>query len=129
MSIYHDHPEIGAVITAQCPSATAYSITAQKLDTRTIPESYIVLRDIPLVPYGEQFGDGAALSARLSDWVPVVLLQNDAILTTGRDLPQAFDRLEVAEFSATALIDTSPIGEMVPIGDEALADIETKFRL
>ena len=127
MSIYHDHPEIGAVITAQCPSATAYSITAQKLDTRTIPESYIVLRDIPLIPYGEQFGDGAALSARLSDRVPVVLLQNDAILTTGRDLPQAFDRLEVAEFSATALIDTSPIGEMVPIGDEALAEINMKF--
>ncbi len=37
----------GAVITAQCPSATAYSITGRKLDTRTIPESYIVLRDIP----------------------------------------------------------------------------------
>ncbi len=47
ISIYRDHPEIGAVITAQCPSATAYSITGRKLDTRTIPESYIVLRDIP----------------------------------------------------------------------------------
>lgn len=129
LSVYRDHPEIGAVITAQCPSATAYSITGRKLDTRTIPESYIVLRDIPLIPYGEQFGDGAGLSARLSDRVPVVLLQNDAILATGRDLAQAFDRLEVAEFSATALIDTSPIGEMVPIGDDALALIEEKFGL
>jgi L-fuculose-phosphate aldolase len=127
MTIYREHPEIGAIITAQSPSATAYSITAQKLDTRTIPESYIVLRDIPTIPYGEQFEDGEALSARLCDQVPVVLLQNDAILTTGRDLPQAFDRLEVAEFSATALIDTCHIGEMVPIGDEALAEIEAKF--
>ncbi len=59
----------------------------------------------------------------------MVLLQNDAVLTTGHDLPQAFDRLEVAEFSATALIDTSPIGEMVPIGAQALADIEAKFHL
>ncbi len=127
MTIYRDHPEIGAIITAQPPSATAYSITGQKLDTRTIPESYIVLRDIPTIPYGEQFGDGETLSRRLGEQVPVVLLQNDAILTTGKDLPQAFDRLEVAEFSATALIDTSHIGEMVPIGDEALAAIEAKF--
>ncbi len=127
MTLYRAHPEIGAVITAQCPSATAYSITGCRLDTRTIPESYIVLRDIPLIPYGEQFGQGEALSARLSEKVPVVLLQNDAILTTGRDLPQAFDRLEVAEFSARALIDTAHIGQMVPIGDEALAEIEAKF--
>ncbi len=127
LTMYDEHPEIGAIITAQCPSATAYSITGRKLDTRTIPESYIVLRDIPLVPYGEQFGDGRALSQRLSPSVPVVLLENDAILTTGRDLPQAFDRLEVAEFSARALIDTSHIGEMVPIGDEALAAIEAEF--
>jgi L-fuculose-phosphate aldolase len=127
LTIYNNHPEIGAIITAQSPSATAYSVTGRKLDTRTIPESYIVLRDIPLVPYGEQFGDGEALSARLSNTVPVVLLQNDAILTTGRDLAQAFDRLEVAEFSASALIDTEPIGEMVPIGEAALAELQAKF--
>jgi L-fuculose-phosphate aldolase len=127
MTIYRDHPEIGSVITAQSPSATAYSVTGRKLDTRTIPESYIVLRDIPLVPYGEQFGDGEALSKRLGETVPVVLLQNDAILTTGRDLAQAFDRLEVAEFSASALIDTEPIGDMVPIGDEALAELQAVF--
>ena len=108
-TIYREHPEIGAVITAQCPSATAFSVTGQKLDTRSIPESYLVLRDIPLVPYGEQFGEGESLSARLGEQTPVVWLQNDAVLTTGRDLPQAFDRLEVAEFSAHALINTEPI--------------------
>ena len=129
MTLYREHPEIGAIITAQSPSATAYSITGRKLDTRTIPESYIVLRDIPLIPYGEQFGDGEALSERINDAVPVLLLQNDAILTTGRDLAQAFDRLEVAEFSASALIDTEPIGAMVPIGEEALEELREKFNL
>jgi L-fuculose-phosphate aldolase len=86
-----------------------------------------VLRDIPLVPYGEQFGAGKALSARLSPQTPVVLLQNDAILTTGHDVPQAFDRLEVAEFSARAVIDTAALGAMMPIGDDALKEIEAKF--
>ncbi len=127
MTIYDEHPEIGALITAQSPSATAFSVTGRKFDTRTIPESYLILRDVPLVPYGEQFGEGKGLSSRLSPQTPVLLLQNDAVLTTGRDLPEAFDRLEVAEFSARALIDTAPIGQMVPIGEQALAVLEAKF--
>lgn len=126
-SIYEAHPDIGAVITAQCPNATAYSITQRKFDTRTIPESYIVLRDIPLIPYGMQFGRGRKVAKRLSKDVPVVLLQNDAILTTGTTLIQAFDRLEVAEFSAKALIDTTHIGELVPIGKEEVRAIEEQF--
>ncbi len=126
-AIYRDHPEIGAIISAQSPNAAAYSVTRTKLDSRTIPESFIVLRDIPLVPYGQQFGDGAAISVALSPATPVVLIQNDAILTTGATLMQAFDRLEVAEFSARALIHTAALGPLVPIGDEALDDLEAHF--
>ncbi len=45
------------------------------------------------------------------------------VLHRNRDLAQAFDRLEVAKFSATALIDTSPIG------DDEWALVEEKFGL
>ncbi|MBN2393114.1 MAG: class II aldolase/adducin family protein, partial [Anaerolineae bacterium] len=126
-AIYEAHPSIGAVITAQSPGAMAYSITGQPFDTRTIPESYIVLRDIPLVLYGEQFGSGKKIARRLSADVPVLLLQNDAILTTGATLTQAFDRLEVADFSARAVIDTLAIGKLVPIGAEEVKELKTKF--
>ncbi|MDF1513937.1 MAG: class II aldolase/adducin family protein [Anaerolineae bacterium] len=126
-TIYNDHPDIYAVITTQAPSATAFSVTGQKLDTRTIPESYLVLRDIPLIKYGSQYGKGKSLSAVLASDVPVVLLENDAILTTGQDLPQAFDRLEVAEFSARALIYSTQIGSLKPIGPQALEELEKAF--
>jgi len=126
-AIYEAHPAIGAIITAHSPAVTAYSITGQPFDTRTIPESYIVLRDIPLVPYGEQFGGGKKIAKRLSADVPVLLLQNDAILTTGATITQAFDRLEVADFSARAVIDTLAIGKLVPIGAEEVKEIEAKF--
>jgi L-fuculose-phosphate aldolase len=127
MAIYQAHPNIGAIITAQSPSATAYSVTEHKLDTRTIPESYIVLRDVPLLPYGVQFDDGKKVVKQLAKDTPVILLQNDAILTTGATLMQAFDRLEVAEFSAKAVIDTMHIGELVPIGAEEVKELEAKF--
>ena len=50
--IYADHPEINCVITAQIPNAMAYSVTDCVLKTKTIPESYVVLRDVPRIPYG-----------------------------------------------------------------------------
>jgi len=127
MAIYQAHPTIGAIITAQSPNATAYSVTGRSFDTRTIPESYIVLRDIPLLPYGVQFDEGKKVVKQLAKDTPVILLQNDAILTTGATLMQAFDRLEVAEFSARAVIDTMHIGELVPIGAEEVKELEAKF--
>ncbi len=127
MAIYRHHPEIGAIISAQSPSSTAYSVTRIKFDSRTIPESYIVLRDIPLIPYGQQLGDGQPIAEVLSKSTPVILIQNDAILTTGATLIQAFDRLEVAEFSAKSLINTAALGPLVPIGDRELGELQAKF--
>ncbi len=127
MAIYQAHPNIGAIISAQSPNAVAYAVTRRKLDTRTIPESYIVLRNIPLLPYGVQFDDGREIVAQLGKDTPVLLLENDAILATGETLMQAFDRLEVAEFSAQAVIATTHIGELVPIGSEEVKALEAKF--
>ena len=57
-AIYEAHPAIQAIVNAYPVNATAFSVTAAPLDTRTIPESYIFLRDVGRVPYGVRFGDG-----------------------------------------------------------------------
>jgi L-fuculose-phosphate aldolase len=60
---------------------------------------------------------------------PVLLVQNDCVLTVGTDILNAFDRLEVAEFSARSLIDTAVLGPLVPIADGAIRDLEAAFGL
>jgi hypothetical protein len=40
---------------------------------------------------------------------------------------QAFDRLEVADFSALSLIDTMNVGPLVPIGEDEVKALEEKF--
>ena len=127
--IYRDHRDIDCIMTAQPPNATTYSIVSRKFDTRTIPESYIVLRDIPIAPYGLTYTDPRAISAMIRPDAPVILLQNDAVLATGKSLLQTFDRLEVAEFSAQALINSLHLGELVPIADEELHDLRRQFKL
>jgi L-fuculose-phosphate aldolase len=60
---------------------------------------------------------------------PVLLLQNDAILTSGRSVLQPFDRLEVAEFSVTSLIDAQALGEFSRLGDSEIDDLKKRFAL
>jgi L-fuculose-phosphate aldolase len=125
--IYRRQPTINAILTAQSPSVTAYAIAERRFDTKTIPESYIMLVDVPKIDYGALYTDQAAVAKLVSPQRPVLLLQNDCVLTVGRSVLQAFDRLEVAEFTARSLIQTAAIGEMIPIGEREVADLERKF--
>ncbi|NOZ49387.1 MAG: class II aldolase/adducin family protein [Chloroflexi bacterium] len=126
-AIYQTHPQINCVITAQSPNILAYAITHQPFDTRIIPESYLMLRRIPLITYGTHFANPQQVADALSADTPVLLIQNDAVLTVGGSLMQAFDRLEVAEFSAQSLINASALGPLSPITDAAISQLETEF--
>lgn len=125
-TMYDQHPGMGAIVLAQPPNAMAYGVTPVRLDTRTIPESYIVLRDIPKLPFGVQ-ADESDISAAFSDDSPVVMIENDALLATGQTLIQAYDRLEVAEFTARSLLNARPLGELVAINPEQIKEIDKAF--
>jgi L-fuculose-phosphate aldolase len=127
--IYAANPEINAVASAQSPAVTAFSVTGTALDSAFIPESYVVLRGIPLIEFGRQYTEERQVAAEISQRTPVVLLRNDAVLTTGRSLTQAFDRLEVAEFSARAILAATRLGGIARIDRGALDAIEEKFGL
>jgi len=122
--IYDEHPDIHAVIIAHPTNVMAFGVSGRPFDTRVIPESYIVLRDIPVIPFGPQFIDVSQLSARISTSSPLLMVENDCLLTTGKDLLEAYDRLEVAEFSAKAIIAAKPVGDVIPIRDNDIAKLE-----
>ncbi|MCA9893290.1 MAG: class II aldolase/adducin family protein [Anaerolineae bacterium] len=126
-AIYQKHPEVECIITSQAPFITAYAVAEKSLDTKTIPESYIMLLDVPKIEFGKQYMEPELIADVISPLCPVVLLQNDCVLTTGKSVLQAFDRLEVAEFTARSLIETASIGTLVPISDDEIAAITTKF--
>lgn len=127
-AIYSRHPAIGSVLTAQAPSATAYAIVESPFDTRTIPESYLLLREIPKIPFGLLYREPEQVAAQIAAHTPVLIARNDCVLTTGANLLQAFDRLEVAESSARALIDTQTrLGALVPIGDGDIQALARAF--
>ena len=124
--IYARH-RVNAILIAHPPSVMAYGVAHEPFNTRTIPESYVMLRDIALLPYGAQYTDQDSVAAMIGPDRPFVIVQNDCAIVAGSTLLEAFDRLEVAEFSARSVIAASAIGPITPIGDAQVEALRKAF--
>jgi len=124
--IYEQNPHINSIIITQPPYLMAFGIGNIKFDVRTIPESWIFLQDVPILPYGSQFEAETIMPSILSK-TPAIIVQNDSILVTGDKLLQTFDKLEVAEFSAKSLVLAAPLGQLVPINDTQIEELRKAF--
>jgi L-fuculose-phosphate aldolase len=127
-AIYKNHPEIRAVLQAHPVHAMAFAITDAGFDPRTIPESYILLRDIKKLPYGEIY-DSATIATEFNVAHPAMMVENNCVIVTGNSLLQAFDRLEVLEATAHSLINAGVLGELDRITDEEVEDLKKAFNL
>ncbi len=127
--IYKEHPEINAITVAQPKHVMAFGVTHTPIDSLTIPESYIAMRDVVRVPFGTNITAPEKISAAISDHSPVVLIENDSVISTGNSLINAFDKLEVAEFTANTIIHANMIGNIVKISDKEVEEINKAFNL
>lgn len=57
----------------------------------------------------------------------MLLIENDRVLTTGANVLQVFDRLEVLEYTAKALLDMSLLGSLKVIDEDRVHNIEVRF--
>lgn len=128
-AIYDAHPHVQAVAFAHPVNATAFSVTNQVFDPRTIPESYVFLRDVNRVPYGVQYRAPYEVASSVSAASPAAILENDGVVVTGESVLDAFDRLEVLESTAEAVINAGPIGNVAVMSDEVIAELRTAFKL
>ncbi|MFZ4681749.1 MAG: class II aldolase/adducin family protein [Terrimicrobiaceae bacterium] len=125
--IYARHPEIRAIVNATPVNATAFSVSDTVLDTRTIPESYIFLRDVAVLPFASIYEDPARIASALTPAAPIALIRNDCALVLGQNILDAFDRLEVLESTAEAVINSRALGEVKPMNDEVIEELVKVF--
>ena len=128
-AIYAKHPEVQAIVFAHPVNATALSVTDSTFDVRTIPESYVFLRDVKRVPYGIQYRDDAEIAKYVSSDAPAAMLENDGVIVTGRSVLDVFDRLEVLESTAEAVINARAIGEVQTMSDAVIDELKAEFNL
>lgn len=128
-AIYQAHPQVQAISFAHPVNATAFSVTDSAFDARTIPESYVFLRDVARVPYGVQYRSDGSIADFISAASPAAILENDGVLVTGSSVLDAFDRLEVLESTAEGVINAQAIGEVSVMPDSVINELRTAFGL
>jgi len=127
--IYEQHPDVGAILLAHPVHAMAFAVTDAAFDARTIPESYILLRDVKTLPYEEIYREPDKMAAEFDVSHPVAIVENDCVIVTGNSLLQAFDRLEVMELTANSILDSQSLGSIVHISEAEIAELKTAFHL
>ena len=125
--IYQYNPHINSIISTQPPNLMAFGVARKKIDVRTIPESWVLLQDIPTLGFGVQYTEPEEIARSFGKNRPAVLIENDGFIVTGDKLLEAFDRLEVAEFSARSLVMGHSLGELVPINNEQIDELRAAF--
>ena len=79
------------------------------------------------MPYGLQFESPEAITNVISPARPAALLENDGVLVAGRTVLEAYDRLEVLESTAEAIINCHAIGALAPMPDEVTQELDRVF--
>ncbi|XZE44363.1 class II aldolase/adducin family protein [Pirellulaceae bacterium SH467] len=132
--LYIRYPSIRSIVFAHPVNATAFSITDSPLDARTIPESYLFLREVPRIPYGAQYVDElrANLTPKtIGDFIqpnnPAGIVENDGVVVMGTSILDAFDRLEVFESTAEAIINARSIGTVCAMPPAVIDDLRRAF--
>jgi len=128
-AIYGRHPQIGAIVNAYPVNATAFGVCDLAVDTRTIPESLVVVRRPGFVGYAAQFAEPESIAEAVSPQQPAAILENNGVLVTGKDVLEAYDRLEVLESTAEALINARALGTLSPLSEDVIRELEEFFAL
>ena len=67
------------------------------------------------------------IAATITPEFPIALVENDCALVMGKSILDAFDRLEVLESTAEAVILSRSLGEVRPMGNEVIDELIQAF--
>ncbi|MEX1267362.1 MAG: class II aldolase/adducin family protein [Balneolaceae bacterium] len=127
LSIYRKHPDIKSVMLSKPTYTMAFGITGNRLDTRTTPESFVLVGDVPLIPFLTAEAKISRVTNGLSSGTHCMIVENDDVVVTGQSLLQTYERLEVIESTAKSLIQSKNLGIASPISEKDLMNLKLKF--
>jgi len=129
--IYRLRPDVRAVVHAHPPTATGFAAAGMALDQPLVSEVVINLGSIPLALYGTP--GTPELAASIEALVPMhdaILLANHGAVTYGRDLLNAFMKMETVEHFARIALTTHLLGRQCPLTAEQiskLSDVRDRY--
>jgi L-fuculose-phosphate aldolase len=110
LRVYHENPAVGGVVHAHPPFCTSFAIAGRAIDSALCSEVVMALGLIPCVHYETPGSQGIpdSIAPYCVDYNGV-LLANHGALSWGRDLTEAWYRLESMEHFAQIQIYTEKL--------------------
>ncbi|HOK03718.1 MAG TPA: class II aldolase/adducin family protein [Victivallales bacterium] len=127
IEIYKNRPDVKAIVHAHPLNASALSASSIKIRDNLIAETRAVLGKITYAEYNlmgsVELAKIVAKSALNSD---CIVMQNHGIIALGKNLLQAFDRIEVLEAAAkmTILHEGVLKGSTLSLSDEQILELD-----
>jgi len=124
LEAYRRRPDVNGVVHAHPITAVALSIAGITMEECIIPEAIVVLGLVPTTPYATPSSDEnrRAISDVIVDH-DALLLRYHGSLTVGRDVPEAYLRLETLEHTAKIIAMTRLLGGGPPLPPEQVTKL------
>jgi L-fuculose-phosphate aldolase len=124
---YEMRPDVGAVVHAHLPYATGCTLAGIDLLEPILPEVVITLGGIPTAPYATP--GTPEVPAAIRDFIreyDAILLSRHGAMTVGRDVMDAYNKMEKLEHTARVVLAARLQGPLAPI---PAAEVEKLRRL
>lgn len=131
LEAYKRRDDVRAFVHAHPPVCTGYAVANIPLDFKTLPEIIVSLGRIPLAKYGTP--STTELSDSISELVlchDAVLLANHGAITLGKDVIDAYYKMESVEHFAIISLTAHQLGGMKTISEpdvKKLEEVREKF--
>lgn len=116
--MYHERPDIGAVVHAHPPHASGFAVAGIPMDQPFLSEVILTLGEVPLAEYATPTTPELAEAVRPYAASDGILLANHGALTVGAEVFHAYDRMETLEHSAHIYVVARTMGRERPLSDE-----------
>jgi L-fuculose-phosphate aldolase len=129
---YELRPDVTAVVHAHLPYATGCTLVGIDLLEPILPEVVINLGGIPTAPYATPGTDEVPESIRdfIQDY-DAILLSRHGAMTVGRDVRDAYNKMEKLEHTARVILAArlqGPVKPIPPAEVEKLRDIAARYK-
>jgi L-fuculose-phosphate aldolase len=121
--------DVTAIVHAHPVFSSSFTAMKSTIDTTLTAEARAICGNPLMVPYALMgSNDLAEIVSEKSLDSDILLLENHGILTTGKDLLQAFDKLEVLENAAKMTLIVEMTGKKRGLTSSRLRNIDKFFR-
>ncbi|MDW5563841.1 MAG: class II aldolase/adducin family protein [Methanomassiliicoccus sp.] len=126
--IYRSRPEVGAVIHLHPPSCTVLALLHRTLRPAITPEGVLVLGNfVPMIAYATPGSEELAqnIVTQLGT-ANSCLLESHGALAVGRDVMDAFGRMETMEYIASLQLRCESLGDLEDLPEEEVSRMLSK---